>query len=188
MQPQDLPQDSSAHDPSAALPPRYSWLRAGLHWGAALLIVAQINLGLAMGRTPQGPWRDALFGWHWAVGLVVLGLTLWRVWLAWRSPSHRMVASLPLPRWNLRLMQAVHAALYVVLLLMTATGLLSLITLGALPPGPDGSPPPAATPWPLALHEWLANALFVLLLLHLIGLLRYTRLHGWRSFWRMRVG
>ncbi len=92
------------------------------HWLTAALLLVIIPIGLVMGSLPRGLLQDTLFITHESLGLTVLGLTVLRFLWRLAHPAPPPDADLaPLER---RARGSVHAALYLVLLAMPATGYL----------------------------------------------------------------
>ena len=58
---------------------RYTSIAVAIHWVSAVLIIAQIILGLKFGDMPKGPARIELFTWHKTVGVVILLLAIARL-------------------------------------------------------------------------------------------------------------
>jgi cytochrome b561 len=100
---------------------RFHWLTVGL-----LLII--VPLGLTMGDLPRGQLQDTLFITHESLGLTVLALTLAR--LMWRLTHPPPRPSADLQPIEKRASGSVHALLYVVLILMPATGYLFVVYRG----------------------------------------------------------
>lgn len=101
-------------------PGGFGLITRALHWTTVALILAQIALGLTIARMQPDLSTLWLFGLHKSLGFTVLALTLVR--LVWHriSPVPRPLgdaASLP----N-RAARAVHAGLYLGLILIPMTG------------------------------------------------------------------
>jgi cytochrome b561 len=98
---------------------RYSRVAMWLHWLIALLLVANLALGL-FHEDFSKPVRVEMMFYHKAIGMSVLALTLVR--LAWRL-GHRPPPFDPvLERWEVRLARLIHALFYVMLLAIPITG------------------------------------------------------------------
>jgi cytochrome b561 len=98
------------------------------HWLTVLLVLVMIPVGLTMIQDLPRPVQDRLFILHKGLGPVVLVVVLLR--LAWRAthPAPPLPASLPL--LQRRAAGAVHAALYVFLLVMAVSGYVRVTTGG----------------------------------------------------------
>jgi len=97
---------------------RYSWGAIWLHWSIAVLVLANLALGLFHESLLDGiKWVIPI---HKSMGITVLALTLLR--LGWRL-THR---SPPLPvditGWERAVAKAVHAVFYALLLALPLTG------------------------------------------------------------------
>jgi cytochrome b561 len=113
---------------SDAAPGRYTGVAIALHWTVAALLVAQVAWGWWMQEIPKqpvGPRVDA-FNLHKSVGVAILALMLVR--LGWRL-GHPP-PPLALPAWEARLARAVHALLYVALVVQPLTGYLGSVFSG----------------------------------------------------------
>lgn len=96
---------------------RYTRVAMWLHWIIAVLIVANLAIGLL--HDPVPAFR-ALMPAHKAIGITVLVLTLARI--GWRL-THRAPAPLArMRRWQKIAAEAVHGLLYLLLLAMPLTG------------------------------------------------------------------
>jgi cytochrome b561 len=77
---------------------RYSSIAIAIHWLSAVLIIAQIILGLKFGDMPKGPARLELFTWHKTVGVVILLLAFAR--LAVRLTNKPPAFPEGFPKWE----------------------------------------------------------------------------------------
>jgi cytochrome b561 len=107
--------------------PRYDPFSQALHWLTAVAVTIAFILGPGgFGRLMrQGidPATRSDIVWHESLGLLVLVLTLTRlVWIALRPRAPRHA----LPPWMERSSKIVHAALWILLLALPLTALLSL--------------------------------------------------------------
>ncbi|MBL8201505.1 MAG: cytochrome b [Chromatiales bacterium] len=155
----------------------YSGVSKALHWLIALLAFSQ----LAMGKffEVEADEGDSLFGWHTALGLLVLALMLVR--LGWRL-THT-VPALPrtTPAWQQVAARATHIAFYVLLVALPLSGWLLTSVEGdpvsffgwfAVPPlpVPGGE---ASEDLIEEAHELLGNVLLVLAGLHVLAGLKH---------------
>jgi len=113
------PMTRNADEPS--LTRRYDRAAIALHWITALLIVANLTLGLSMVGLPISPRKLHWYLWHKTIGLTVFLLTSVR--LGWRV-FHPPPPQVPMPRWQQRATVLSHAALYALLFLIPLSGYL----------------------------------------------------------------
>ena len=168
--------------------PRYTRIAMLLHWLVAILVIGNLVLVWSIGWFPDHLVRPAI-DTHKSIGLTVLGLVLLR--LLWRF-GHPPP---PLPRTYARTerigAQAAHILLYVLILALPISGYIHdsafkdaaahPLRLYGLVPWPRIRPIMELDPatkaqvhatW-FAIHAKLAIALYVLLTLHLLGVLKH---------------
>lgn len=97
---------------------RYGGVSKTLHWLIALLAFAMLTMGKLFEVEADEP--DSLFGWHTAIGLLVLALMVVRV--GWRL-THT-VPSLPrnTPGWQQVAAKTTHYAFYALLIALPVSG------------------------------------------------------------------
>ncbi len=98
----------------------YGAVAQALHWLVAVLVLAQIALGVYAAHLPVSLARLQWLSRHKSLGLAILVLVLAR--LAWRARQAPPVLPAWLPRWERRAALAAHRALYVLLLLTPLAG------------------------------------------------------------------
>ena len=116
-------------------PPTYSRAQQALHWLVALLLLAQIPVGFliegyetetveAVNAALGNNAFNTLYDLHKSVGLTILGLMILRVVVRARrgAPPY----GVPLPAWQRVVSGAVHAALYVLLIVTPIIGWLGV--------------------------------------------------------------
>ena len=91
------------------------------HWVMALLIFAQIALGLFAVSWHVSPTKLNLFVWHKSIGMLILTLLALR--LLWRLIDGTP-AKQPMPRWMAAAAKLVQFALYALLIAVPATAVL----------------------------------------------------------------
>jgi len=156
---------------------RYSGAAIALHWLTAVLIVANLALGLSMVPLPINPRKLQWYAWHKWIGITVFLITCLR--LAWRSaqPSPAPVA---MPEWQRRAAVVSHVLLYVLLLAIPVSGWLyssatgvQVVYLG-LVPLPDLVPNDKALAGVLrATHLTLNFTLLALVIVHSAAALKH---------------
>lgn len=145
-----------------------------LHWILAILIIAQIPLGIYMVDLPISMLRGQLFGFHKTIGLSVLILVVLR--LLWRLSN----VSPHTPSWQKFAAHTVHFLLYVLMFALPLTGW-ALSSAAGFPVSFFGlfvlpdlvAPDQHLTLVFLAAHKWLAYILVGLLILHVGAVLQH---------------
>jgi cytochrome b561 len=101
------------------MPESYDRAAIALHWITALLIVANLLLGLSMVPLPISPRKLQWYLWHKSIGVTIVAVTSLR--LAWRAlrPHPAPVA---MPSWQRRATTVSHAMLYALLLVIPISG------------------------------------------------------------------
>jgi cytochrome b561 len=157
--------------------PHYDPVAIAAHWLLALLIAANLSLGLYMHELPISPARLKLFNWHKWAGITILTLSALR--LAWRL-VHPPPPDAPMPAWQRTASHAVHRLLYALFFAVPLAGWgyssaagFPVVWFGVLPL-PDWVPVDRG--WAEALkaaHRVLALALGTLVLLHVAAALKH---------------
>jgi cytochrome b561 len=98
---------------------RYNRGAIALHWITAILIVANLILGLSMVQLPISPRKLHWYLWHKGIGITIFLVTSVR--LAWRA-LHPHPAQVPMPSWQRRAATASHALMYALLLITPVSG------------------------------------------------------------------
>lgn len=171
-------------------PVRYGAVAIALHWLTAALIAGQLAGGFVAARSDAAQTKLAILRIHAPIGIIVLGLTLFRIawWIfADRKPSP--VAGLS-PTQALAA-RAVHALSYVAILGLALSGLALMAMSGA--GGTlfgDGARPlpnfPAFAPF--SAHAAAAAFLVALLALHIGAALHHQFIRRDRLLARMGIG
>jgi len=91
---------------------RYDGTAIALHWITAILIVANLTVGLSMVGLPISPRKLHWYLWHKSIGVTIFVLTSAR--LFWRV-LHPPPPPVPMPRWQQRASALSHGALYALL-------------------------------------------------------------------------
>jgi cytochrome b561 len=112
---------------------RYSTVAIGMHWAIAVLIVLNLATGFVMeGLRP--PVKAVVVPLHISCGITVLALSVLRI--VWRLTHRPPPLLMGLAPWERAAAHAVHALLYVLMVLMPILGW-SIIS--AHPPRPQGA-------------------------------------------------
>ncbi len=143
----------------------YGRMSRYLHWTIAVLMFCLIPIGLFMVILPAAqPERAGFVAAHQALGLTVLGLVIVRIFWFLLSPPPRPLSDMA--PWQARASRAVHAALYLALLLFPVSGYLLSASEDAaidfygwaLPS--IGRPSEAVTSLAAFVHNWCLPVLF----------------------------
>jgi cytochrome b561 len=98
---------------------RYTNVAIVLHWIVAVLMIANIILGLSIDKIPED-WIRPVIDVHKSIGVTVLGLILMRV--LWRLGHRPPPFSAGMALWERIAAHIVHYGLYVLMLWMPITG------------------------------------------------------------------
>jgi cytochrome b561/polyisoprenoid-binding protein YceI len=160
---------------------RYSSGAILLHWLIAATLVMQFVLGWAT-EGPNGPQTFAIFQLHKSIGITILLLTIIRI--AWRLTHRPPPLADTLKSWERTLARIVHGGFYALLLVLPLTGWLMVSTSKVkVPTLLFGTIPWPHIPVPDSLraimhdvsesHGLLAEAMLVLIGLHVLGALKH---------------
>ncbi|OAK92511.1 cytochrome B561 [Ralstonia pseudosolanacearum] len=146
----------------------YGAVAVSLHWISAILILALIGSGFLAASAANAVTKAGTLRFHIPVAIVVLLLTAFRVVWWWR------VDRKPLPPqgtsiWQERIARWVHVALYILALVMIASGIGMMVLSGAGPAvfGVPGALLPNSFDYPpRGLHGRGAFLLVALLVFH----------------------
>ena len=149
----------------------YNRITQIVHWASALLILGMLGAGLAMTRIGEGEAQEALYNVHVGMGLGTLALTAVRlVALAvhrWPAPPPGLSPS------NERAYIGTHVLLYTLLIGLLGSGIGMLALSGmALVPG-SIIPADIENVSPRMAHDLLSKLFIALLLIHVVGVVRY---------------
>jgi cytochrome b561 len=171
---------------------RYGSVAIAIHWISAAAILVQLGLGFAAASTVDAAAQAGLLRAHVVLGIFVVALTLMR--LAWWLIDRRPATLAGLPSWQALSEQLVRVLLYLLILLLGASGIAVLMLSGAggiLFGGVSGALPDFARFPPMAAHIAAATALLLLAALHIVAALYH---HFWRRdgllerMWKARAG
>lgn len=151
---------------------RYGSVAIAIHWVSALAILAQLALGFAAASAAAEGVKTGLLRAHVVLGVFVVALTLFRIgwWLVDRRPA----ALFGLPWWQLLSERVVRVLVYLLILLLGASGIALLALSGAAPilfAGVAGKLPDFTRDAPMAAHAAAATALLALAALHILAAL-----------------
>lgn len=107
--------------------PRYSLTAQALHWSVALAVLAAYSLALWRDEMPKGDFRNTITGLHMSLGILVLGLSAFRIGLRAFSTSLPQTIA---PEWMKLAAKIGHAVLYLSLLAIPLIGILMVWAKG----------------------------------------------------------
>lgn len=110
---------------------RYGSVAITFHWVSAVTIVALLVLGFRVANTDDPATKAALLRVHVPLGLFILAITVLRLgwWIVDRKP-HRVAGR---ALWQAATERAVHALLYVTIIVMGTSGICMMVLSGAGP-------------------------------------------------------
>lgn len=158
--------------------PRFVPLARLLHWLMALLLLAQLLIGVAMMASLT--LRPALIALHRPLGLALLVLVLVRLWVRRHHPPPALPADLPL--WQAAAARASHMLLYALMLALPLLGWALTSAAGNAVVLPGDVALPAIAPHDPALYAWLRDAhglLAWLLFATVLGHVAAALHHAW---------
>ena len=167
---------------------RYTGTAMTLHWLVAVLIIANVVLGLVADYVPDSAVRPVI-DLHKSFGITVLGLVILRIlWRLAHKPPAMPTTYGPAERWSAH---AAHGALYLLILALPVSGWMhdsawknaaaNPILLFGLVPFPRIGWIEHTEPVKkehlhtvfFAVHAYAAYALYALLALHVLGALKH---------------
>jgi cytochrome b561 len=184
----------TAAAPDAPATRDYTRAAVALHWTVAGLVITLLAMGWIMTNMPVSPAKLQIVTWHKWGGITVLALFFMRA--LWRL-THPAPPLLPMPLWQQRAANIVHALLYVLLLVQPLSGWLyssaagrQVVYLNLIPlPNLIGRNPAAAALFK-NLHETCGALLAAFVALHVLAALKHhfvdrddtlRRMLAWRS-------
>lgn len=160
--------DRMVDDDSGRAPVRYANAAVAIHWISALLILAQIAIGLKFADMPKGDDRAMLFDWHKTVGVTILLLAVLRVIVRLRNPPPPFPAGFP--KWERAAAVWNHRIFYFLMFALPLTGqsMVADHSKGGLTDLVGGLKWPVFSLGPVGeTHTLLAWAMIGLLVLHI---------------------
>ncbi|MBM3643371.1 MAG: cytochrome b [Alphaproteobacteria bacterium] len=159
---------------------RYHPAAKALHWTTAIAVFLLLGVGFWMTGLPVSAFKLKLqvYNWHKWIGLVVLVLTLARLWWRWRHPPPPLPGTLA--AWERRLAPLGHALLLALLIAMPISGWamssaagVPVVWFGVIPL-PDLIPRDQSSFETVrAVHKVLSRLLVVTIFGHLAAIVRH---------------
>ena len=171
---------------------RYSNVTVAFHWITVALVLFQAYLGFRFGLSEPGPARDDVFIWHKTMGVIILLLTLARLFYRWRNPPPPFPPELP--TWERIAAVWNHRLFYILLIAMPIVGLVAVSGYANGPTTPLSGgieipviPGVSRETGDVAgeMHEIAAFLLVALILMHAGAALKHQFVDRWRGSARM---
>lgn len=168
---------------------RYGSVAMAAHWLSAATILALFGVGFLAAGAVDPNAKAALLRVHVPLGLVALALTVLRLawWIVDRKPRRLPRTA----RWQATTERAVHALLYVTILVMAASGIGMIALSGAGPILFGGSSQPLPNFWdyaPRAPHGLASFVMLGLVAVHVGAALYHQFIRRDRLLARMGIG
>jgi cytochrome b561 len=167
---------------------RYGSIAIAIHWVSAMAILALLGTGFAASLAAE-PQEADILRIHAPLGILVVVLTLMRI--VWRFVDARPEDPAGQPRWQALAARGVHALLYLVILIMGASGIGLVVLSGAaaiLFFGAAGPLPDFAAFTPMAAHAAAAFVLLAFVCLHVGAALYHQLVRRDQLLSRMGIG
>jgi cytochrome b561 len=167
---------------------RYGSVAIAIHWASALGVIGALTTGLLAAGTADPAADVVLIRGHIVLGSAVLLLTLFRIgWWIWGDKRPQPVAGQPAAQeWAARI---VHGGVYVIILLMASSGMVTIILSGALPSIIAGTAlPDFSEIAPRIAHGIMGRVMIALLVAHVGAALYHQFIRRDRLLGRMGLG
>ena len=99
---------------------KYTFFAILLHWFMALLIITTWSIGFLVSDMTLSPAQILGISWHKWLGVTILFLVLIRIF--WRAKNSPPSLEIKMPKWQHKLMELTHGALYILMLLVPILG------------------------------------------------------------------
>lgn len=168
-------------------PDRYGSVASAIHWVSALALILLYVLGM-MTDGAEGAAKLGLLRIHIVVGVGVLALTLLRiVW--WVVADKRPDPPAGQPGWQRMAARITHLGLYLVVLVMAASGIATVVLSGAIPALMAGGQLPDFNALvPRQVHGLVARLVLALVVIHTAAALYHQFVLRDRLLARMGIG
>jgi cytochrome b561 len=177
---------------SDPIPEKYTTAAIWLHWIVAILILAQLALGLYMVDIPKNtPGRAWYFNLHKSLGVTIAIFVVLRIW--WRATHTPPSLARIIPDWQVLAAKINHWLLYICIVAMPVTGMIMSsyskygVKFWGLPLI-SGSEDKASREFWVGIHEFVADVLMVLIALHVLAALKHLLVDKNGVFQRMMPG
>ena len=154
----------------------YGRLAQAFHWVSAILIIGLAVMGIVMTRMSASATQTQFYRAHVTVGMIVLVLTLARV--IWHFMDDVPDPPAKLTSLNTKMFVWNHNLLYVILFVLTISGIATLLSSGiGLFPG-NVTPAAIADVPPRGAHNIASKVFILLFIMHVVGIIRYQLTKG----------
>ncbi|WP_127754718.1 cytochrome b [Devosia sp. 1566] len=170
-------------------PRRYGTIAILIHWITAAAIAVMLGTGLSASNASDPATEAGLLRFHAIVGVCIAVLTVFRiVW--WVFFDRRPEDGASPSRLEHLAARSVHYGLYLVILVMVASGMGTLITTGGnlVLFGGGGALPDFALAPPFTVHAIVARLLLILALGHIAAALYHQFIRRDNLLARMGLG
>ena len=174
--------------PTKSTPTRYGSVSILIHWASALCVILAFAAGFVVANVAPPAQQGPILIAHITLGLIVFALTLLRIVWWWVADKHP-AAPAGEPRLQTVAAQAVHVGLYVLLLLMGTSGIVTVLLSGAIPAVLSGAPVPDLSELiPRVAHGIMSKILLLLFVGHVGAALWHQFVRHDHLLARMGVG
>lgn len=169
-------------------PTQYGRVAIAIHWASALAVILAFAAGFVVANVAPPAQQAPILLAHITLGLIVFLLTLLRiVW--WIVADERPGPAQGQPYWQELTASIVHGALYVILILMATSGIVTIVLSGALPAILSGAPLPDFSELiPRIAHGVMSKILLALFVVHVGAALYHQVIRRDHLLARMGVG
>lgn len=159
-----------------------------IHWSSAMAVILAFAAGFAVANVAAPAQQVPILIAHIALGSIVLLLTLLRiVW--WIVADKRPRPPADQPQWQRLAARIVHGSLYLLLLAMASSGIVTVLLSGAIPTILSGGPVPDFSELiPRMAHSIMSKLLLALFVVHVGAALYHQFVRHDRLMARMGVG
>lgn len=169
---------------------QYGFVAVTIHWLSAIFILAMLGSGFRAASMTDSAAKEAILMFHVPLGIVILCLTLLRLFWWWRVDRKPSPVAGD-PDWQTLSAKAIHVLFYVVILGMVASGIGTVVLSGAgsILLGTAAEPLPDFSEFlPRVPHGLGARLLVALFLLHAGAALYHHFIKRDGLIWRMWFG
>ena len=168
-------------------PTQYGSFAVTIHWISAILIIVMLGSGFRAASMTESAAKEAILMLHVPLGLLILLLTLFRLFWWWRV-DHKPAPVSGDPAWQSLSAKATLVAFYIVILGMVVSGISTVVLSGAgdnLYGAAGGPLPDFSEVLPRVPHGLGARLMLALLVLHASAALYHHFIKKDGLIWRM---